>query len=87
LLKEIIISIQSYFKAHDFVRKHKLWKWIIIPGIIYAALFFVSMLYFIHTANSFNEWLTLKTGLKTWLDKMDSGILGFLFTLAALALL
>ena len=87
MLTEIIISIQSYFKAHDFVRRHKLWKWIIIPGIIYAALFFVSMLYFIHTANSFNEWLTLKTGLKTWLDKMDSGILGFLFTLAALALL
>lgn len=87
MLKEIIISIQSYFKAHAFIRKHKLWKWIIIPGIIYAVLFFVSMYYFIHTANNFNEWLTLKTGLKAWLDKINSGILGFLFTLAALALL
>lgn len=87
MLEEIIISVQSYFKAHAFIRKHKLWKWIIIPGIIYTILFFVSMYFFIKTANSFNEWITLKTGLKAWLDNMHSGLLGFLFTLAALALL
>ena len=87
MLTEIIISIQSYFKAHAFIRKHKLWKWIIIPGIIYTILFFVSMYFFFKTANSFNEWITLKTGLKTWLDKMNSGLLGFLFKLPALALL
>jgi CysZ protein len=86
LLTEIIISFQSYYKAHAFIRTHKLWKWIIIPGIIYTALFVLSMIYFIDTANSFNEWLTLKTGLKAWLDKMDSGLLGFLFTLAGMAL-
>lgn len=45
------------------------------------------MYFFLHTANSFNEWLTLKTGLKAWLDKMHSGLLGFFFTLAALVLL
>lgn len=87
LLKEIIISLQSYYKAHAFIKEHKLWKWIIIPGIIYTILFFVSMYFFFKTANSFNEWITLKTGLKAWLDKMNSGLLGFLFTLAALALL
>ena len=87
MLTEIIISIQSYFKAHEFIRKHKLWKWIIIPGIIYTILFFISMYFFFKTANNFNEWLTLKTGLKTWLDKVDSGLLGFLFTIAALTLL
>ena len=87
MLKEIIIAIQSYFKAHRFIKEHKLWKWIIIPGIIYTTLFIVSMYFFFKTANNFNEWLTLKTGLKTWLDKMHSGLLGFLFTLSALALL
>lgn len=45
------------------------------------------MYFFFITANNFNEWLTLKTGLKTWLDKTNSGLLGFLFTFAALALL
>ncbi|MEP6844633.1 MAG: EI24 domain-containing protein [Panacibacter sp.] len=87
MLTEIIISFQSYIKAHAFIRKHRLWKWIIIPGIIYSILFFVSIYFFFETANSFNEWITLKTGLKSWLDKMDSGLVGFLFTLAALALL
>src|SRR5262249_31993758 len=65
----------------------KLWKWIIIPGIIYTILFLVSMYFFFKTANNFNEWLSLKTGLKAWLDKMNSGLLGFLFTIDALTLL
>lgn len=86
LLKEIIISIQSYFKAHRFIKEHKLWKWIIIPGIVYTILFLISMYYFNKTSNNFIEWLSLKTGLKTWLDGMRSGLLGFLFTLAALIL-
>ncbi len=86
MLKEIIIAIQSYFKAHAFIKKHKLWKWIIIPGIIYTILFIISMYLFNKTANTFIEWLSLKTGLKAWLDKMHNGWLGFFFTLAALTL-
>jgi CysZ protein len=39
LLEEIIIAIRAYFKAHNFIVKHRLWKWILIPGIIYAILF------------------------------------------------
>lgn len=42
------------------------------------------MYFFSKTTNSFIEWLSLKTGLKVWLDKTHSGFLGFLFTLAAL---
>ena len=45
------------------------------------------MYFFFKTANGFNEWLSLNTGLKAWLDKMNSGLLGFLFTVAALTLL
>jgi CysZ protein len=86
VLKEIIIAIQSYYRAHQFIKTHRLWKWIIIPGIIYTILFVVSMYFFNQTANAFIAWLSLKTGLKTWLDQMHSGILGFFFTLAALTL-
>jgi CysZ protein len=86
LLKEIIIAIQSYYNAHFFIRQHKLWKWIIIPGIIYTILFIISMYFFGVTANSFIEWLSLKTGLKTWLDKNGSGFLGFLFAFGGIML-
>ena len=86
MLKEIIIAIQSYFQAHQFIKKHKLWKWILIPGILYSILFMICMYYFGHTANNFIEWLSLKTGLKKWLDSIDNGWLGFFFTLGSLML-
>jgi CysZ protein len=85
LLKDIIIAIQAYFLAHRFIKKHKLWKWILIPGIIYTVLFVIGMYYFMHTSSQFIEWLSLKTGLKNWLDTL-SGFLGFIFTMGSLLL-
>ena len=84
MLKEIIISIQAYFQAHQFIKKHKLWKWIVISGLIYTFLFIISMIFFSKTATSFIEWLTLKAGLKNWLDKMQSSFLGILFALGGM---
>lgn len=84
MLKEIIIAIQSYSQAHFFIQKHKLWKWILIPGVVYAILFMVSMYFFGGTASSFIEWLNLKTGLGGWIERRQSGLLGFLFTLSGL---
>jgi CysZ protein len=46
----------------------------------------ISMYYFGQTSSQFIEWLSLKTGFKQWLDGMQSGLLGFLFTLAGLIL-
>ncbi len=86
MFKELIIAFQAYFKAHQFIKNNNLWKWIFIPGVIYAALFMVSMYYFGQTCNLFIEWLSLETGLKGWLDRMDSGVIGFLFTLGSLFL-
>lgn len=82
----MIIAIQAYFEAHRFIKKHKLWKWILIPGILYALLFMIGMYYFSQTSSDFIEWLSLKTGLKTWLDKINSSFLGFLFTMGSLFL-
>lgn len=85
MLKELVIAVQSYIQAHQFIQKYKLWKWIIIPGIVYTILFMVSMYYFGKTSSQFIEWLSFKTGLKSWIDHMQSGLLGFLFALAGLA--
>ena len=84
MLKEIIISIRAYVQAHRFIRENKLWKWIVIPGILYTVLVLFGMYYFSSTSNNFIEWIVLKTGLKGWLDKEDSGMLGFLFTMGGL---
>ena len=83
MLKEIIIALQSYYKAHLFIKKYKLWKWIIVPGIVYAVLFFVSVYFFGKTASHVIDSVTYRTGLKEWLTKNNSGFIGFLFTLAS----
>lgn len=86
MLKEIIIAIQSYFKAHQFIRKHKLWKWIIIPGIIYAILFVTSMYFFGKSASYVIQVISIKSGLKAWVDQTHSGFLGFLFAVGGVML-
>ncbi len=86
MLKEIIIAIQAYFQAHRFIQKHKLWKWILIPGIIYATLFIIGMYFFSHTSSNFIEWMTHRTGLDIWLNRMNSSFLGFLFIMGSLLL-
>ncbi len=89
MLKEIIIAISSFGKAHRFISKHNLWKWILLPGILYMFLFAVSMYFFWNTASDAVEYLNTVTGLRTWLDRMNSGWLSFLvsFTEFVLTLL
>ena len=82
----MIIAIQAYAQAHEFIKKHKLWKWILIPGILYTLLFLLGMYFFSHTSGNFIEWMSLKTGLKNWLDRLNNGFLGFLFAMGTFLL-
>jgi CysZ protein len=53
---------------------------------VYSILFIISFIYFSKTSTSFIEFITLKLGLKDWLQKMQSGFLGFLFTFSGMIL-
>ncbi|MDB5190856.1 MAG: hypothetical protein JWQ96_419 [Segetibacter sp.] len=86
MLKDIVIAIQAYRQAHQFIRKHNLWKWIIIPGLVYMLLFAVSMYFFGKSATNVIEFLGVKTGLRGWVESMRSSILGFLFTIGGMML-
>jgi len=86
LLKEIIIAIQSYGEAHDFIRKHRLWKWIIIPGLLYMLLFVVGMYFFWQSSNDAVTWISQQIGLETWLQNQRNNWLSFLFLMAGLVL-
>jgi len=79
MLKEIIIAIQSYSEAHRFIVKHRLWKWILIPGLIYTILFLAGIYLFWITSNSAIEFVLLKSGIRSWLDKMQDSWLRYLF--------
>jgi CysZ protein len=79
MLKDIIIAIQSYLAAHRFIVKHRLWKWIFIPGILYAILFCAGIyLFWISSGQAIDSFLSF-SGLKNWMDKLEESWLKFLF--------
>ena len=86
MLKEIIIAIQSYGQAHRFISRHRLWKWILIPGLIYTILFVVGIYFFWISSNSAIEFLLLKTGVKNWLDRMHDSWLNWFFIMGQVIL-
>ncbi len=79
MLEEIIIAIKAYFKAHNFVVKNKLWKWILVPGIIYAILFALGIYFFWESSGHVIDYFFSKTGLKKWLQKENQSWLRFVF--------
>ena len=86
MLKEIIISFQAYLHTHRFIIKHRLWKWILIPGFIYAILFCLGIYLFWISSSSAIEFMLIKTGVKEWMDKMQSSWLSFLLIFGQLIL-
>jgi len=86
LLEEIIIAFRAYFKAHNFIVKHKLWKWILIPGIIYAILFALGIYIFWQSSAQVIDYFFSKTGLKMWLQKENDTWLRFIFIFGQLIL-
>jgi CysZ protein len=84
LLKEIIIAFQSYVKAHHFISKHKIWKWILIPGILYTILFCVGFYFFWTTANGAARDLSNFLHVTGFLQHQHSDTLNFLFIMSAI---
>jgi len=77
LLKEIVIAFQSWREANHFIQEHKLWKWILTPGIIYAILFIIGMYFFWTSADDAVSWASDQMRIETWLQKERNGWLSF----------
>jgi len=86
MLKEIITSIQAYSITHRFIIKHRLWKWILIPGFIYAILFCMGIYLFVVSSNSAIDFMLHKSGVEEWMGKMQNSWLSFLLIFGQLIL-
>ncbi len=69
-----------------FIKKHRLWKWILIPGFIYTILFIFGMYFFWQSSNDAVTWLSSRIGLENWLQKQRSEWLSFFFMMMGLIL-
>jgi len=89
LFEEIVIAVSSYFKAHHFIVKNKLWKWILIPGLIYAVLFMAGIYFFLESTAFFIYYGMTQTGLKAWFQQGNIHWLkfGFFFGEAVLQII
>ena len=86
MLKEIVIAIQSYFKAHQFISRHRLWKWILIPGIAYMILFCIGMYFFWRSSDVAVSDLSAVIGIDRWLHRQQSAALSFIFVMGGIML-
>jgi CysZ protein len=77
MLKEIITAIQAYFQTHRFIIKHRLWKWIFIPGLIYTILFCLGIYLFVRSSSHAIEFMMLQTGAAEWIQKMENSWLSW----------
>lgn len=84
MLKEIVIAIQAYKKAHVFIGKHHLWKWILIPGLIYMILFTVGLYFFWISADTAVSHLSQLIGIDRWLHRQHSSALSFIFLMGGI---
>jgi CysZ protein len=84
LLKEIVIAIQAYRKAHIFIEKHRLWKWILIPGLAYMILFTIGLYFFWISADTAVSHLSQFVGIDRWLHRQHSAALSFIFMMGGI---
>ena len=82
MLKEIVIAIQAYRKAHQFIGKHNLWKWILIPGFFYMIMF--RIYFFWISADRAVSHLSQIIGIDRWLHRQHSAALSFLFMMGGI---
>lgn len=86
MLKEIVIAVQSWEEAHRFIQKHRLFRWIIIPGIIYTFLFVAGMFIFWQSSDTVWSWVSRQLNIETWLQKERNQWLSFLFVMTGVML-
>jgi CysZ protein len=84
LLKEIVIAVESYFRAHQFIKKHRLWKWIILPGLLYMVLFAAGMYFFVVSSNSAVSYLSRIIGIDKYLQQERNAVLSFFFLMGGI---
>lgn len=86
MLKEIVIAVQSWADAHQFIQRNRLFKWIVVPGFIYTIMFIVGMFFFWQSADSVWSWVSGKLHIESWLQKERNEWLSFLFVMTGVML-
>ena len=86
MLKEIIISFQAFYSAHKFIVTHRLWKWIVLPGIVYCMLFVTGLYFFWTSCNDATEWIINNSFLLKWIRHLEENWFSLFFIIGQIIL-
>jgi CysZ protein len=86
LLKEIVIAIQGWEEARFFIKKHRFFRWIVVPGIIYTLLFIVGMFFFWQSSDTVVSWISSQIKIEAWLQQERSQWLSFVLVMTGVML-
>lgn len=86
MLKEIVIAFQSWEQARIFIQTHRLFRWILLPGLIYTILFILGMLLFWKSSDTVVSWISAQLGIESWLQRERNEWLSFLFVMEGMML-
>lgn len=86
MLKEIVIAFQSFEDSRIFIRRNRLFRWILLPGLVYSVLFITGMIFFWQSSNEVVSWMSQQLGVENWLQKERSEWLSFFFVMSGMML-
>jgi CysZ protein len=69
--KELVLGLRTYIDAHEFIRQHKMWGYVLLPGVINLVLFTVSIIIGWHYTDELTHWFFGVLGLAP--DSGDTG--------------
>lgn len=78
--------MQGWEDARLFIQQHRLFRWIIIPGIIYTALFIAGMALFWQSSDTVVSWISRQLRVEAWLQQERNEWLSFLFVMTGVML-
>lgn len=78
--------MQGWDEARRFIRQHKLFRWIVVPGVIYTALFIAGMFVFWKSSDIVVTWVSSRLKIETWLQSVRNEWLSFLLVMTGVML-
>lgn len=63
MFKGVALGVKSYFRAHDFIKEHKLWGYIIAPGLMNMLLFTATLLIGWHYSDELTAYFLELSGM------------------------
>lgn len=78
--------MQGWEDARLFIKQHRLFRWIIIPGIIYTLLFIAGMFIFWQSSDTVISWISSQLRIEAWLQTAGNEWLSFLLVMTGVML-